>query len=94
MHFDRRTMVAVLLAVTLANAAGCSMFKKLKHNLQPHRLNQLNRGEAMASPEAYYSVSDPIPVDATSRSAPISMSSPATASPKATGASTDPSAAK
>lgn len=94
MLFERRTMLAVLLTVTLTNATGCSMFKKLTHNLQPHRLRQLNRGEPMASPEAYYSVSDPIPVDATSRSAPISMSSSATASPKATGASTEPSVAK
>ena len=45
-------------AALVFSAAGCQM----PHDLQPHRLQRLNRGKGLTSGfEAYYSVRDPIP---------------------------------
>ena len=35
------------------------MFQNMAYELQPHRLRRLNRGPGM-SPDAYFSVADPI----------------------------------
>jgi len=62
----RRCAYVLVLAAAAAPTIGCTpaMQKfspsEIMHNLQPHRLQRLNRGPGMSS-DAYFSVTDPIP---------------------------------
>ena len=58
----RRLAAGGALVVLLFGVAGCQMFENFFYELQPHRLQRLNRGPGMSS-DVYYSVADPIPPD-------------------------------
>jgi hypothetical protein len=51
----------LFLTAMVCSLTGCDFL----HNLQPHRLHRLNRGPASSSgSNPYFSVPDPLPVDA------------------------------
>ncbi len=55
----RLLVLGGLLLTMLSGGIGC----QLLHDLQPYRLQRLNRGSGMQSGfEAYYSVNDPLPI--------------------------------
>lgn len=65
----RRMVLGGLLAATFCMFSGCESMSTLNpknvwHNLQPHRLQMLNRGAPAMSSDAYYSVLDDVPRDA------------------------------
>ena len=56
MNVALRVLLMAALGTLAFSTCGCS---KVWHNLQPHRLQQLNRGPGMPTgPEAYSSISD------------------------------------
>ena len=56
----RRALLLFGLALLAAGASGCT---SMWHELQPHRLQRLNRGPGMPTgPEAYSAVDRPAPV--------------------------------
>ena len=56
-----RLLHAGLLAVLLGVISGCEVL----HNLQPHRLQRLNRTEPMGNDAYQFSIADPQPESAT-----------------------------
>lgn len=62
MGISQKLCVVAALAVGLIPLSGC----RVLHELQPHRLQRLNRGPDIGS-GALYSVPDPIPHDQTQK---------------------------
>ncbi len=61
MTHRRRIIGGGLLAMALFSLPGCSLFESALYELQPHRLHQWNRTDALGGgSEAYFSVDDPI----------------------------------
>ena len=55
-----RILACGFVAMVLLTSTGC----RFLHEFKPHRLWRLNRSSAAMHTDAYYSVSDPIPVRA------------------------------
>jgi len=53
-----RLLAVGTATMTMLCTTGCG---ELLHNLQPHRLQHLNRGDALGGENYNFSVSDPIP---------------------------------